>query len=588
MRRILYIPFVCASWLAAAVLAADPPDADLQRVEFLVHSGAPDLALRLMSDLQPDVSTPREWMEWERVRFAIYREQADWDALERRLTTLPLELPTHYLHTLSTQAIEALLGAGRGQPSRRYLRELLWTGSRDSRQLSHWRRLIIRSYLYTDQLHDAQTAMSRYQREFLPSDRGWSELYGRVLLQAGHPERAAAHLATVQTAEGRFLRMLSRLRARADDPEAALRQARSLQQDLPAQSPLHSSLWAVIAEAALLANDPRTHVAALEQLHRKRPDSFIKGLFSFEAAQLWHAYIRYGEELGNAANLLVGDDAPWLEAAESLHRRDPVKARSIYAMLAERASEASARGAHHIRLFASLKAHALTDTAVALYTDKQRFPQSAAVPGVIRYELVNLALSRRDIALAAEMALELEENFAPGDQRDWILKRARLAIYSGRSELGARLLTQLLESQTDLSKEFISRFLQPVFDLQAIGQDRAAYRLLNEAYQRTAGAEQKREILFWMGDSLRSAGEYEQAAELYFRSALFAGDGQDMWGQTARYRAAETLTDAGLVEDARRVYRSLLEVTTNPKRRAVLERALEQLWLRQPATTDRR
>ena len=99
---------------------------------------------------------------------------------------------------------------------------------------------------------------------------------------------------------------------------------------------------------------------------------------------------------------------------------------------------------------------------------------------------------------------------------------------------------------------------------------------------RSEDPRQQREILYWMADSRNALGEYQSAAELYLRSAHFrGGNGKDPWGHSARYQAAEALSKAGLVADARGVYRQLLDETADQRRRAVLERQLQQLWLRQ-------
>jgi hypothetical protein len=63
---------------------------------------------------------------------------------------------------------------------------------------------------------------------------------------------------------------------------------------------------------------------------------------------------------------------------------------------------------------------------------------------------------------------------------------------------------------------------------------------------------------------------------------MFIGpDAMDPWAQTARFNAAESLQKAGLVDDARRIYQSLLAVTEEPARRSVLRHNIQQLWLTQ-------
>ncbi|MDX5151356.1 MAG: tetratricopeptide repeat protein, partial [Acidiferrobacterales bacterium] len=97
--------------------------------------------------------------------------------------------------------------------------------------------------------------------------------------------------------------------------------------------------------------------------------------------------------------------------------------------------------------------------------------------------------------------------------------------------------------------------------------------------------ELQREILFWMAESKVALGKSGEAAELYLRSAYHGQPkGGDMWGQSARYHAAESLAKAGNLEDARTIYQELLRFTPDAKRRAIIERNLQQLWLRKHTT----
>jgi hypothetical protein len=55
----------------------------------------------------------------------------------------------------------------------------------------------------------------------------------------------------------------------------------------------------------------------------------------------------------------------------------------------------------------------------------------------------------------------------------------------------------------------------------------------------------------------------------------------DPWGQTARFNAAQSLQESGLVDDARRIYLELLAITEDAARRSVLNHKIQQLWLNQ-------
>ena len=94
----------------------------------------------------------------------------------------------------------------------------------------------------------------------------------------------------------------------------------------------------------------------------------------------------------------------------------------------------------------------------------------------------------------------------------------------------------------------------------------------------------RREIFYWIADSYRGLEKYQQAALLDLQSAMMpAPDAMDPWAQTARFNAADSLQLAGLVDDARRIYQALLQVTEDPARRSVLSHKIQQLWLNQAA-----
>jgi tetratricopeptide (TPR) repeat protein len=83
-----------------------------------------------------------------------------------------------------------------------------------------------------------------------------------------------------------------------------------------------------------------------------------------------------------------------------------------------------------------------------------------------------------------------------------------------------------------------------------------------------------------MADSLQALEKYDEAAYLYLKSATLQDPmAMDPWAQTGRYHAAKALAEAGLVEDARQIYSSLLRATRDASRRAVLENEIQRLHL---------
>ena len=155
---------------ARAVAPEDTPT----RVSRLLENGAHELAFALIDRLQRDpLNAPQEWVAWERLRLSLLQKREDWDGMLSRTASIPAELPLLSQQSLLTEAVELLLPSGRGDDMLDILRELLWRGGGDSKQMSHWRRLVIRSYLAADQVEDAVIAMQRYQDEYLPADKDW-------------------------------------------------------------------------------------------------------------------------------------------------------------------------------------------------------------------------------------------------------------------------------------------------------------------------------------------------------------------------------------------------------------------------------
>jgi tetratricopeptide (TPR) repeat protein len=138
------------------------------------------------------------------------------------------------------------------------------------------------------------------------------------------------------------------------------------------------------------------------------------------------------------------------------------------------------------------------------------------------------------------------------------------------------VLGELLATHDDYD---VDRLLQVLFDLQAAGAHAQALSLFARVYAREdLDRQARREILYWKADSWQALGAHEDAARLFLRSATL-GDpySMDQWAQTARYQAAESLTRAGLVDDAMVLLNTLLHATDDPGRKAMLQHQLDQL-----------
>ncbi len=589
LSRKLFPSFVtlslsCLTLLSAAPAAAQT-DVDLDGIDALARGGAPTLALRMLEHGQPAPTETDEWIVWEKRRIAIYRSLRDFDAIVRRAEQLPGSVPEDFRRWMLMEAAKALLSAHDGARARRFLRRLIWHGQAADPEIARWRRLIIRSYLGDNNLGDAQTALLRYQHDYRATSDIWQQLQAEILLRQHRYRIAFETLAGNQTYEGRLMRLAAGLRSGILAPADAGSAASKLAGQLGAYPELRRKAWAVAAEAADRADDKAARARLLEEALTV-PDSKDDAIFPVHADDLWLAYDQLAEALGNRSRLLVGEDEQWLEKARTYKKGKAYYGRALYAFLGNHGWSEATRTIAHDRLAGELLAEGRGHVLQALYTHSARFPDVDNIPAVVRARLADRALGMFEVKLAARLIKGLEQPPGEQDIDAWNLKRARILIYAGDYRPAAVILSGMLDGREKMVPDLAEAYMQVVFDLQTVGQHGQAIVLLESLYKEIDDDRMRREILYWEADSKAALGRQEEAAELYLRSATYNGsNGSDPWGQTARFHGAEALGKAGLIDDARNVYLKLLKTTADPKRRAVIERNLQQLWLAERSAT---
>ncbi len=555
---------------------------ELNSLRELAAAGAPQLALLRIDSLQPPLADDlRGWIRWERVRLQLLAENGRWRALEERASALPEATPRGFARWVAGYRAEALLALAEAGRARSVLRDLIWSGEGDAEALAHWRRQLIRAYLLEGRRADAYTALLRYSADYGEGDAGESLLRARVLLSQGRYAEAQSRLEGLAAAPERdALLRLARLRGGEKRLFKAMRSAAEAQ-DEQADARLYGLLWGSTAEAA--ASEPGLQLVALERLFSRR--GVLEGqrdLFDINADTLWQAYFGYAERNGNSRQLLFGDDAAWFALAAEEPRLYPVRSHSLYALMAERATTAEAREQAHAQLAEALLA---TEGGIELlrhlYLGSKRFGSPEALPAVIRQALVDSVIAEGDLVLAARLLSGLEQAPPTVDAFLWELRRAKVFILAGDHSQAEMVLRGLIASPAVAEPKQRDRLIQLLFDLQSVERHELAYSLLQALMLRSADPQLRRELLFWMADSRKAQSQSLEAARLYLESATLPGSGaMDPWAQTARYQAARSLAEAGLLEDAAGLYRMLLAATEDPARRAVLRRELEQLALR--------
>lgn len=578
--------------LLALSPAAQAERRSLSSIVDTADAGAPGLALTLLEQHQPSArSAPSSWQRWERARIHILVSERAWERALTRLTDLPAAAPREHRHWALERQAEVHLRRGDAASALAALRRLLWqpgTGADDER--AKWRQWVVRAYLAGGRIEDAVTAMRRFDQDYPTAgdDADWQLLRGRVLIRGERIDEALAVLPSEARGEGLGLRLLAELRAGERSPEAIITRAQQALEgeDSPARAD-RARLHAVIKQAS---ERQRAHARAALAAER----AFALGdalpsedsLFRVDADALWSAWLTAGQDAGNERQLLLGDDASWLAEVDAALPRYRGRAHALLAVVALRGSDAREQ-AH-----AGLVDELIEDGPGAgmvrrLYVDSERFSDVADIPTSVRHRLVEEALSRDDLPVAREFMRDLADAPEGRDPFDWRLLRARVLVLSGEPRAGADRIEELLATESTLSSRQLDRVLQVLFDLQGAREHERALALLERIGDFEMSGQRRRELFYWQAESHQSLDNHRRAAELYMRSAtLLDGTGGDRWGQTARYQAAGALARIGLVNDARRIYRVLLNASEDAGRQAQLRNRLQQLGLRDPGPDD--
>ncbi len=590
IKSCLVLSLMLSSMLLSSPVRAIDETTTFAEVRALANSGAALLAQHTLDTLQPNArSDPAGWQAWERERIRIYQQSRDWQTLVKRLETLPPELPEDFYRWAITQRADGFIKLGNGKAAQLLLQEQIWTlplnHPEHSQWLTRWRRMVMDSYMVDGLVKDAHLAAVRFYQDYGDQDLQTRLSRAHILLSADRADEAVDLLADdIKEPHAAVLYLLAQLRSDSRPPrkvlQAALRQMRGDWVD-PA---LRQQLWAVAAEAAMRSGDRASAANALEHvIAASRDISLPEGLFDFTPDTLWNAYIDFATHVGNKAQFLIGQDKQWFDAAAKAARKQPVRSRSLYALLMLQGETETSRNLAAQKFVTSLSKRKQGGSLLrALFLDSRQYADYEMIPLTARHVMVDVALADSDIKLASALMATIQIPPEGTDKYFWELRRARIFVMGGNTAAGAESLRAILASNPKLSQEQLDRLLQVVFDLQTVKAHDAAYDLFNKVMQRTEDPKLQRELYYWMAESRKASEAYAEAARLYLKSAMLLDPkAGDPWGQTARYQAADALAHAGMVRDARILFQQLLKTTKDPGRRAVLNRQLQKLWLKQ-------
>ena len=545
----------------------------------------PELSVRLIDQYQPAFETNSEqWMSWEKKRLQLLSEVSDWLFIVTRIDQYLNKLSDAERPWFSLLKAKAQLKISQSDKVRQDVRQLLWSGIKlSTEQIALARRLIIRSYLVENKPHDAQRAMLRYRQDYGESGVDWKILQAKVLL-ATHRYNDAVNLLSKETDTSVIvLKKLTRLKAGLDAGQYVYKKAieQATENTPTINQNTRRQYWILAYIAAGMNKDEKAEIEALEQVLMTGVEDADRDLLPVSADLLWQHYQTYASAIGNKLHLLLGDDQAWFQAASDRFEKQALEARSLFAFLGLKAVNENQRKVSYEQFALSIKkSHANGLFLIeSLFLQNNLFNAVDNVPVTVRYMLLDFSLSRGKIKRAANLFKFLPEP-PDGEKRlAWDMRRARVLVLGGQYEQGAEVIRQLLNTEK-LDTETINRLMQVVFDFQKVEQHQLAIGLFSVLLEKNADENFQRELKFWMAESYQALNQFESSAHLYLTSALMIKEKQsDPWSQTARYRAADVLAQAGLINDARLLYQQLLKVTKNQNRKAVIKQKLQQLWL---------
>jgi len=554
----------------------------IEEVKDIARAGAPELALSMVHRFQPEhEKLPVRWASWESLQLDILAEEERWQDIIQRIKSYPVPLSPDFTLKSRTILAKAYLESGEPAQALSIYRKLLWGDYGESfpDEWRNWRLGVIRSYVGLERLELALIAWRRYEQDYPDLTAAERELRARLAMQAGQADEAVDVLRSVDEAKVMPVLLLAQLESDVLTPKKVIAQVEVAAKE--AEGSHQAQLWWVAASASKSTRDGRNEIIYLQRALQQPIPAEKDPLFPLDAESLWDAYLSYGEFLGNKQGLLIGDDEAWLEIAQT--EQDNLKQAAYYAVIALEGQLGATREKGHAGLMkVLLDGGSSTSMLTNLYLNSANFPTVEYIPEVVRPLLAEAALERTDHQLASTLMQGVNQAPEGADGFDWQLRRARIHILGGHEDLGIDVLYVLLAGHKVMDAKQVDRFLQVLFDLQTLKRDQEAIALFNALQPRLNTHKQQRELLFWMADSYKSLGQKEQAGYLYMRSAiLLDGIGLDPWGQTARFFAAESLADAGFVNDARHLYKGLLRVAQDENRKMVLRQRLQHLQLMQ-------
>jgi len=576
----------------------------LAQMNELIDLGVPALALSLLEDEQK-IRSPfqADWYAFEYKRILLLSALERWqDVIER--TQWLFETAKREQHItrkirlwFETQQVIARLQLKQSDLALDQLQHLLWTSKAENRDKSLpviWRRLVIRAYLQKHLDNDARRALIKYEREYKTDDADidWMLLQAQVMMRTHRPQQAVTLLKKITEQDALDVETLLLIAQLQANPKKAAAMNQAMREKLDGQILSRSARWAysyVAYLATQVLTDPVAQIANLEaMLSLDIQYPLFDEDYQVNADDLWDKYNEQGLLIANENGLLFGNDEHWQKLSDKLIVKEPEKALALNAALVLHTDNFETKQQQHQTIVEIIERRKNgLELINKLYLHSDKVPDVNVLPDEVRYRLVDYSLSEGDYSEAARVMKSLQEPPPGKTLFDWRMRKARVLVLQGETIQSEKLIRQTFMEKHSITRAELDRYIQVVFDFQTVQQHQQALNLFDLLYIDGLDEKLKREIFFWKAESYFSLKKYDRSALFYLESArAVEGADNDLWGQSARFKAANALVLAEIYGDAKKVYLELLQVTASDSRKALINQNLQKIRLLKSAAKN--
>lgn len=569
----------------------------LAQMSELIELGVPALALSLLErEQEKREQFTADWYAFEYRRILLLSAVEQWQQIIERTqwlfdtTDANKQITRKIGLWFETQQVMANIQLKNSELALEQLQNLLWAtevAHRDPSLPAIWRRLVIRVYLQMQKDDDARKALVKYERDYQTeaTDVDWILLQAQVLLRTNRPQQAAVLLNKIVTDDAVDVEALLLIAELQINPKRAVEINQQMREKLDGQVLSRPARWAysyVAYRASKVLADIPAQILNLESMLSfgiKTP--VFDDSYQVTADDLWELYNKQGLILANDYGLLFGNDTQWQQLSNKLISDEAEKALELNAALVLQTGDFETRQQQHKTIVEIIeKRKNGLELINQLYLHSNKVTDVNVLPDEVRYRLVDYALSEGDYSDAATIMKSLNEPPEGKSLFDWRMRKARVLILQGEYAQSENLIRKTFSEKPKITRQELDRYIQVVFDFQTVQQHQQAINLFNLLYIDGLDESLKREIYFWKAESYFLLEKYDLAALYYLQSARAVADADnDLWAQSARFKAGNALILAEIYDDAEKVYTELLIITDSQTRKALINQNLQKIRL---------